>query len=318
MVKISILDAFRINPGDLSWAPVEKLGDVVFHDRTSPDQILDHVGDASIVMTNKVVLDSQIIHQLKNVKYIGILATGTNVVDIEAAHEMGITVTNIPAYSTMSVAQMAITLLLTITGRVEHYTEEIRRGDWSRKPDFCYWNHDIRELADKRIGIVGFGHIGQAVAEIAKAFGMKPLIFTSKPAEQLPAGAEKAESLDALFAAADVISLHCPLAPDTYHLVSQQRLALMKPSAIIINTARGDLVDEQALADALNSRRIYAAGLDVLSQEPPRPDNPLLSARNCFLTPHIGWASREARERLIAIAASNLAAYLAGNPLNIV
>lgn len=316
MDKIVILDAFRINPGDLSWQPIEALGDVTLYDRTAPDEILQHVGDAPIVLTNKVVLHRTTIEKMPNVKYIGVLATGTNVVDLEAAHERGITVTNIPAYSTMSVAQMAITLLLTITGRVEHYTEEIRQGEWSVKPDFCYWNHDITELDDKQIGIIGFGHIGQAVARIAMALGMKPMIFTSKEASALPAGMSKAESLDALFASSDVISLHCPLAPDTYHLVNASRLALMKPTAIIINTARGALIDEQALANALNNKQIYAAGLDVMETEPPRTDDPLLSARNCFMTPHIGWASREARQRLIATAAANLAAYLSGNPIN--
>lgn len=316
MKKIVILDAFRINPGDISWEPIEKLGDVTLYDRTSPDEILDHIGDASIVLTNKAVIDRTTIQRLNGVKYIGVLATGTNVVDLEAAHHKGIVVTNIPAYSTMSVAQAAISLLLAITGRVEHYTEEIRRGEWSVKPDFCYWNHDITELDGKTIGIVGFGNIGQAVARIAIALGMKPIVSTSRPAEELPEGMTKADNLEQLFATSDVVTLHCPLADDTFHLVNAGRLALMKKSAIIINTARGALIDEDALADALNSRRIYAAGLDVLTQEPPLPSNPLLTARNCFITPHIGWASREARTRLIEIAASNIADFLKGNPTN--
>lgn len=316
--KIVVLDAFRINPGDLSWDALINLGKVTLFDRTSPTEIVDHIGDATIVLTNKAVIDRAAIEQLKSVKYIGILATGTNVVDVKAAQDKGIIVTNVPAYSTMSVAQAAISLLLAITGRVEHYTEEIRHGEWSIKPDFCYWNHDITELDGKTIGIVGFGHIGQAVARIAASLGMKPLIFTSRPADQLPAGMRKAESLNLIFTESDVISLHCPLADDTFHLVNSERLALMKKTAIIINTARGALIDEQALADALNSRRIYAAGLDVLEQEPPQPTNPLLTARNCFLTPHIGWASREARYRLIAIAVANVANFLAGHPTNIV
>lgn len=310
MAKIVVLDAFRINPGDISWRPIEALGDVKLWDRTAPDEILTHIGDAQYVLTNKVVLNSHTISRLTHVKYIGILATGTNVVDLDAASQMGITVRNVPAYSTMSVAQMAITLLLTITGRVEHYTDEIRQGQWSIKPDFCYWNHDIMELDGKQIGIVGFGNIGHTVGRIAMALGMRPLIFTSKPAESLPQGMFKAQDLDQLFSEADVVSLHCPLADDTYHLVDARRLSLMKPSAIIINTARGQLIDETALANALNSKQIYAAGLDVLAQEPPQMDNPLLSARNCFITPHIGWASREARQRLIDIAAANLSEYM--------
>lgn len=304
--KIVILDGFRINPGDLSWKPFEELGDVTIYDRTAPDEVLEHVGDANIVLTNKAVLTAEDIAKFPNVKYIGILATGMNVVDVKAAEARGITVTNVAAYSTMSVAQMAITLLLTITGRVEHYTEEIRHGEWSRKPDFCYWNHKLFELAGKKIGIIGFGNIGQEVAHIAMAMGMIPIISTSKAASALPQGMLKAESLEQLFSDCDVISLHCPLAEDTYHLVNKERLALMKHDAILINTARGPLIDEDALAEALNSERIYAAGLDVLSTEPPTSDNPLLKARHCFITPHIGWATIEARKRLIDIAADNL------------
>lgn len=318
MPEIAVLDAFRINPGDISWAPIEALGDVTLYDRTKPDEILSNVGDATIVLTNKCVLNKDTIARLDRVKYIGIMATGTNVVDLDAAHQRGITVTHVPSYSTMSVAQQAITLLLTITGRVEHYTDEIRRGEWARKPDFCYWNHEIIELSGKTIGIVGFGHIGQAVANIAMSLGMKPLVLTSRPADSLPQGMTKAQSIDALFATSDVVSLHCPLAEDTYHMVNAERLGVMKKTAIIINTARGALVDDAALARALNSRAIYAAGLDVISQEPPKSDNPLLSARNCFITPHIGWASKEARTRLIATAASNLSNYLSGSPVNVV
>lgn len=310
---IVILDGFRINPGDLSWEPIERLGNVTIYDRTSPEQVVEHVGNADIVLTNKAVLTADDIARFPNVSYIGILATGMNVVDVEAARRRGITVTNIPAYSTMSVAQMAITLLLTITGRVEHYTAEIRQGEWSKKPDFCYWNHRLFELDGKKIGIVGFGHTGQAVAHIAQAMGMQPVVQTSKDASELPDGMVKAESLDSLFAECDVVSLHCPLTDDTFHLVDSRRLSLMKPEAILINTARGPLVDEQALADALREKRIYAAGLDVLSTEPPTPDNPLLSAPNCFITPHIAWATKEARTRLIEIAAQNLASYLKDN-----
>lgn len=316
--KIVILDGYRINPDDLSWEAIEACGNVTIHDRTAPEQMLAHIGDADIVLTNKAVIDAATIAASPQLRYIGILATGTNVVDVAAAKAHGITVTNIPAYSTDSVAQMAITLLLTITGQVERYTAEIRRGEWSSKPDFCYWNHPLIELAGRKIGIVGFGNIGRKVATIAMAFGMHPVISTSRDASQLPEGMTKAESLDALFADCEVVSLHCPLADDTYHLVDARRLAMMKPDAILINTARGPLIDEAALADALNEGHIYAAGLDVLEKEPPTADCPLLHAKNCYITPHIGWATRESRARLIAIAAQNLKAYLGGKPINLV
>lgn len=316
--KIVILDGYRINPDDLSWDAIKAIGDVKIYDRTSPEQILKHIGDADIVLTNKAIINAETISACPQLRYIGILATGTNVVDVDAAKQRGIIVTNIPAYSTDSVAQMAITLLLTITGQVERYTTEIRHGEWSSKPDFCYWNHPLIELAGQKIGIVGFGNIGQKVAHIAMAMGMHPVVNTSRDASTLPSGMEKAESIDALFATCDVVSLHCPLADDTYHLVDARRLAMMKPNAIIINTARGPLIDETALADALNQGRIYAAGLDVLEQEPPLPDCPLLHAKNCYITPHIGWATRQSRARLIAIAAQNLQAYISGKPINVV
>lgn len=317
-MNITVLDGFGLNPGDLSWEPIEKLGDLKIYDRTAPDQIVAHAQGAEILLTNKVVLGAKEIDALPELKYIGVLATGFNVVDIEAAARRGIIVTNIPSYSTMSVAQMAITLLLTITGRVEHYTEEIRQGDWTRKPDFCYWNHHLFELAGKKIGIVGFGHIGQATARIAQSMGMEPVIFTSKDQSSLPQGMVKAESLDALFAACDVVSLHCPLNDETRCMVDTRRLNLMKRNAILINTARGQLIDPDALALALNDETIYAAGLDVMWTEPPAHDNPLLTARNCFMTPHIGWATLEARRRLVQITADNIKAYLDGKPINVV
>lgn len=318
MHKLVILDAFRTNPGDLSWKPLEELAEVRLFDRTAPGEVVKNVGDADMVLTNKTVITADDIARLPNVKYIGIMATGTNVVDVKAAVAHGITVTNIPSYSTMSVAQTAIAHLLNITTRVEHYTDEIRKGEWSVKPDFCYWNHRLFELADKRMGIVGFGHIGQAVARIAQALGMQPVIFTSKSADELPDGMTKAKDLDSLFAECDVVSLHCPLAPDTYHLVDERRLALMKPDAILINTARGPLIDERAIAQALKDGKLYAAGLDVMEKEPPAADNPLLSAPNCFITPHIGWATLEARIRLIDITVENVKAYLDGHPINTV
>ncbi|MDE6137317.1 MAG: D-2-hydroxyacid dehydrogenase, partial [Muribaculaceae bacterium] len=253
---------------------------------------------------------------LPGLKYVGVLATGYNVVDIDTARELGIVVANIPAYSTASVAQMVFAHLLAITNRVEHYTADNHAGRWTACPDFCYWDESVVELAGKTFGIVGFGNIGSAVARIALAFGMRVLAFTSKPAEELPEGVEKAADMRELFSCSDVLSLHCPLTADTRHLVCADTLALMKPSAILINTGRGPLVDEAALAEALNAGRLRAAGVDVLSSEPPAADNPLLSARNCYITPHIAWASTEARRRLMSITASNLRAFLAGSPVN--
>lgn len=317
-MKITVLDGFSTNPGDLSWDALEKLGELTVYDRTAPAQVVERSRGSDVLLTNKTVITVADIAALPEVKYIGILATGFNVVDIDAARAAGITVTNIPAYSTMSVMQMVFAHLLTITNRVEHYTAEIRRGKWSASPDFCYMDFTHHELAGKRMGIVGYGHIGSAVAAVALALGMITYIYTSKPADALPQGMEKAPSLDALFSESDVVSLHCPLNDETRNLVNRERLAMMKPSAILINTSRGLLVDEDALAEALNAGTIYAAGLDVMPQEPPRADSPLLTARNCFITPHMAWGTFEARKRLIQIAADNLRAYLAGHPVNVV
>lgn len=317
-MKITVLDGFSTNPGDLSWDALEKLGELTVYDRTAPAQVVERSRGSDLLLTNKTVITAADIAALPEVKYIGILATGFNVVDIDAARAAGITVTNIPAYSTMSVMQMVYAHLLTITNRVEHYTAEIRRGKWSASPDFCYMDFTHHELAGKRMGIVGYGHIGSAVAAVALALGMVPYIYTSKPADALPQGMEKAPSLDAVFSDSDVVSLHCPLNEETRNLVNRERLSLMKPTAILINTSRGLLVDEDALAEALNAGTIYAAGLDVMPQEPPRADSPLLTARNCFITPHMAWGTFEARKRLIQIAADNLRAYLAGHPVNVV
>lgn len=314
-MKIIVLDGYGMNPGDLSWKGLESLGEVTIYDRTAPDEVLSRAADADVLLTNKVVVDGATLRSLPRLKYVGVLATGYNVVDVATAKELGIIVTNIPAYSTDSVAQMAFAHLLAITNRVEHYTTENRRGRWSSNPDFCYWDTPLSELAGKTIGIVGLGNTGFATARIALAFGMKVNAFTSKPAESLPKGITKA-SLDEIFSASDVVSLHCPLTDSTHHLVNADRLARMKPSAILINTGRGPLVDEQALADALNAGTILAAGVDVLSAEPPKADNPLLSARNCFITPHIAWATKEARARLMNIAVDNLKHFLSGTPVN--
>jgi len=304
-----------MNPGDLSWKGLESLGDVTVYDRTEPELVMARAAGADALLTNKTVLDSTTLHALPALKYVGVLATGYNVVDVDAAREAGIIVTNIPAYSTASVAQMVFAHLLAAVNNVEHYTIANRSGRWSASPDFCYWDTALTELAGKTFGVVGFGNIGSAVARIALAFGMKVLAFTSKEAVGLPDGVEKA-TLDDLFGRSDVVSLHCPLTDTTRHMVNADRLKLMKPSAILINTGRGPLVDEQALADALNTGALRAAGVDVLSCEPPRADNPLLSARNCFVTPHLGWATKEARTRLMDIAVDNLRSFIAGHPKN--
>ncbi len=315
-MKIVVLDGYAANPGDLSWSEVEAMGVCVVYDRTSPAELMERAKDAEVLLTNKTVLDAAAIHALPALRYIGVLATGYNIVDIDAARQRGIVVTNIPAYSTDSVAQMVFAHLLNISLRVEHHAEAVRQGRWAACKDFCFWDTPLVELSGKIMGIVGLGHTGMRTARIAQAFGMKVEAWTSKSSLQLPPDIRKAESLEQLFAQADVLSLHCPLTKDTQGLVNARRLSLMKPTAILVNTSRGPVVDEQALADALNAGRIYAAGLDVLSSEPPRADNPLLRARNCFITPHIAWASTEARQRLMRIAVDNLHAWLDGKPVN--
>ena len=314
-MKIVVLDGYGMNPGDMSWKPLEELGDVTVYDRTPADKVLERSVGAEALLTNKTVLSGEILRKLPKLKYVGVLATGYNVVDIEAARELGIVVTNIPAYSTDSVAQMVFAHLLAIVVRVEYYATENRAGRWSKSADFCYWDMPLNELAGKTFGIIGLGNIGRSVARIARAFGMKVKAFTSKHPDELPEGIAKAD-LDELFTTSDVVSLHCPLTEGTYHLVNAERLAQMKKSAILINTGRGPLVDEAALASALNNGDIYAAGVDVLSTEPPAADNPLLTARNCFITPHLGWATKEARERLLHIAVDNLRSFIQGNVRN--
>lgn len=314
-MKIVILDGFTANPGDLSWAELEALGQVTVYERTLPSETVARAAEADMVLTNKVVVSKEVMDQLPHLKYIGVLATGYNVVDIEAAHQRGITVTNVPAYSTESVAQMVFAHLLTVTNRTEHYAQENRQGRWSRNADFCYWDFSHMELAGKTFGIVGLGNIGRRVAEIALAFGMKVKAVSSKTT--LPAGIEKV-SLEALLATADVLSLHCPLTDSTRHLINADTLAKMKSSAILINTGRGPLVDDQAVADALADGRLAAFCADVLTQEPPLADNPLLKQPNAFITPHIAWASKEARVRLIQVATSNVRAFLSGTPQNVV
>ena len=316
-MKIVILDSYSANPGDLSWQALENLGQLTAYDRTKPSETVARAAEADIVLTNKVVISKEVIAQLPQLKYIGVLATGYNVVDVEAAHARGIVVTNVPAYSTESVAQMVFAHLLTVTNRTEHYAIQNRSGRWTANPDFCYWDFPHQELAGKTFGIVGLGHIGQRVAQIAQAFAMKVKALTSKAPETLPAGIEKA-TIEELLATSDVLSLHCPLTDSTRHMINADALQQMKPSAILINTGRGPLIDDQAVADALAEGRLAAFCADVLTEEPPKADNPLLGQPNAFITPHIAWASTEARIRLLRVATDNVQAFLNGAPVNMV
>lgn len=314
-MRIVVLDGYGLNPGDLSWDAMKELGDLTVYDRTSPCELLQRAAEADVLITNKTVITKDDLQKLPSVKYIGVLATGYNIVDIEAAKEKGIVVTNIPAYSTKSVAQMVFAHILNITQRVGHYAHANKNGRWDQNPDFCYWDTNLIELDGKSIGIIGLGNTGYATSQIALSFGMKVYAYTSKHQFQLPVGIHKLE-LDELFKTCDIISLHCPLTPSTKEIVNKERLALMKPTAIIINTGRGPLINEQDLADALNEGKIAAAGVDVLSTEPPKADNPLLKAKNCFITPHIAWATKEARVRLMDIAVNNLKSFKQGKVIN--
>lgn len=316
-MKIVILDGYTANPGDLSWGSLKEMGEVTVYERTRREEIAGRAADADIVLTNKVVMDREMMALLPRLKYIGVLATGYNVVDIEAARERDIIVTNVPAYSTESVAQTVFAHLLTVTNRTEHYAQQNRQGRWAENRDFCYWDTELTELAGKTMGIVGLGHIGRRVAEIALAFGMQVKAITSKKAEELPAGIQKAE-LQSLLASADVVSLHCPLTEGTRHLIHRETLRLMKPSAILINTGRGPLVDDEAVAEALNEGRLRAYCADVVTEEPPKADHPLLHAPNAFITPHIAWATVEARKRLLQTAIGNVEAFVNGHPVNVV
>lgn len=314
-MKIVVLDAYTLNPGERRWEELEELGEVVVHDRTAQLDVVRRAKDAEVVLTNKTILDGFILNLLPKLKYIGVLATGYNVVDLDVARQRGIVVTNIPAYSTQSVAQMAIAHLLNITQRVAHYAHEVHNGVWSAQPDFCYWNTPLIELAGKKIGIVGFGNTSQATAQIAEALGMEVWVYTSKPKKSLPKKYQKV-TLNELFSACDVVSLHCPLTAENKEMVNSFRLSLMKQGAILINTSRGGLIDEKALEQALLSGKLLGAGLDVLSSEPVPNGNPLLKLKNCFITPHIAWATRESRMRLMNQAVENLKAWMEGRTIN--
>jgi glycerate dehydrogenase len=315
-LRIVVLDGYTANPGDLDWDAFAQLGDLEVHDRTPPSEIVSRAKDAEVVLTNKALLDSPTIVTLSKLRYIGVLATGFNVVDLDAARARGIPVCNVPEYSTANVAQAVFALLLELTNRTGHHSETVRAGKWSKSIDWCYWDFPLVELAGRTLGIIGYGRIGSAVARIAASFGMRVLAYRRSP---LPAGEPAiGASVDTIFREADVVTLHCPLTPETRHLVNAERLGQMKPGAYLINTARGPLVDETALATALNDGNLAGAGLDVLTTEPPAADNPLLTAKNCLITPHIAWATREARRRLLSAAAENLRSWMDGKPQNVV
>lgn len=316
-MNIVVLDGYGLNPGDLSWDSIKALGNLTVYDRTGDQEIVQRALDADIILTNKTILTAGTLQSLPKLKFIGILSTGYNVVDIEAAKTKGIIVCNIPTYSTDSVAQMTFAHLLNITNQVGHYAESNRRGRWNASLDFCYWDSPIMELAGKKFGIVGMGHIGSAVARIALAFGMEVYAHTARPADTMDQRIHKV-SLEDLFRECDVISLHCPLTPETRKIINSESLALMKPSAILLNTGRGHLVNEQDLANALNEGTIAAYGADVLCVEPALANNPLLTAKNTYLTPHIAWASTEARKRLMEICTENIKAFLNGTPQNVI
>ncbi len=315
--NIVILDGFTVNPGDLSWDAFKEMGNLIVYDRTAPGEVVERAADADIVLTNKVVLDRTVIESLPRLKYIGVLATGYNVVDLQAAASRGVVVTNIPAYSSDSVAQMTFAHILNITNRVEHYAQLNANGRWTVNPDFCYWDTPLTELSGKVLGIVGLGNIGSKVARIARDFGMDVFALTSKDPASLPEGIQKT-TLDGLLAVSDVITLHCPLNDNTKQLICAETIAKMKQGAIVINTGRGPLVNENDVAEALCSGQLGGYGADVLFSEPPTPDNPLLQAPNAYITPHIAWATTEARIRLVEAAAKIVKAFLGGAPINVV
>ena len=316
-MKIVVLDGYTINHGDVSWKELQHVGDLNIYDRTAKNQIIERIADADAILTNKVAIDAEIIKQSKKIKYIGVMATGYNVVDIDAAKNKGIIVTNVPAYSTESVAQMVFAHILNITNTVEHYAILNRNGKWSKSLDFCYYDRKQIQLSGSTIGIIGLGNIGMRVAQIASAFGMRVIANTSKPQKKLPSYIWKC-SISQLFSESDFITLHCPLTKETHHIISHPTIEQMKSSAIIINTGRGALVNEIDMANALQNGRIFAYCADVLEQEPPSEDNPLLKCDNSYITPHIAWATPQSRQKLINVLAQNLVAFNNGKPINVV
>jgi len=311
-MKIVVLDGYAANPGDLSWKAFEQLGELIVYDRTAPEDVAARLEGAAMAFTNKTVLTRELMAGAKDLKYVGVLATGYNVVDVAAARELGITVCNIPAYSTDSVAQMVFALLLEICQHVGDHSRAVHAGRWTASKDFCFWDSPLIELAGKTMGIVGYGRIGKKVAEIARCFGMKVVAWTRTPRDP------ECVSLDELLKMSDVISLHCPLFPETQNLINRESIAKMKDGVILINTSRGPVINDQDLAEALKSGKVYAAACDVASVEPIPADNPLLGLENMIFTPHIAWATHEARARLMDIAVENAKAFLAGAPVNVV
>lgn len=316
-MKIVILDGYTENPGDLSWGELEALGELTVYDRTPAEKIAERIGDADAVYTNKTPISRETLEKCPHVKFIGVLATGYNIVDVGAAKERGIPVCNIPTYGTDAVGQFAIALLLEICHHIGHHNKAVHEGRWEHNDDWCFWDYPLIELAGKTMGIIGFGRIGQATGRIAKALGMKVIAYDSYPNESGKALAEYVD-LETVLKTSDVIALHCPLFPETEGIISRENIAKMKDGVIILNNSRGPLIVEQDLADALNSGKVYAAGLDVVSTEPIKGDNPLLGAKNCIITPHISWAPKESRQRIMDCAAENVKAYLSGNPVNVV
>lgn len=322
-MKIVVLDGYTLNPGDITWDGLEKLGDLTVYDRTSYDRnrddlIIERVGDAEAVFTNKTPLSRDALNRMPNLKFIGVLATGYNIVDIKAAKDFGIIVSNIPTYGTDAVGQMAMALLLEMCHHVWAHSEAVKNGDWTNNPDWCFWNYPLIELAGKTAGILGYGRIGQTTARIAQAFGMSVLAYDQFPNKALENAAMRYVELDELLVKSDVIFLHCPLFENTKGIINKDTIARMKDGVMIINNSRGPLVAEQDLADALNSGKVAGAALDVVSTEPIEMNNPLLKAKNCIITPHISWAPKESRQRLMDIAVDNLKNFLEGNPVNVI
>jgi glycerate dehydrogenase len=317
-MKIVVLDGFTLNPGDISWDGLKKLGDLTVYDRSVEGLIVERAGDAEAIFTNKTPISKENLDRMPKLKFIGVLATGYNVVDIEAAKDKGIVVTNIPAYGTASVAQMAMALLLELCHHVGMHNESVHNGEWTNNVDWCYWKYPLIELSSKKIGIIGYGRIGQATGRISQALGMTVLAHGGVRNKSLECATMKYVDLDTLFGASDVVSLHCPLVESTKGIISRESIGKMKDGVLIINNSRGPLIVEQDLADALNSGKVAGAAVDVVSIEPIRADNPLLKAKNCIITPHISWAPKEARQRLMDIATNNLAKFIEGNPINVV
>jgi len=317
-MKIVVLDGYTENPGDLSWEAMKQLGELTVYDRTAPEQIISRIGEAEAVIINKTPLSRETLEACPHIRYIGVLATGYNVVDVAAASEKGIAVTNIPTYGTAAVAQFAIALLLEITSRVGHHARAVREGRWEHSRDWCFWDYPLIELAGKTMGIIGFGRIGRTTAGIAQALGMKVLACDNFHDLSLETDTCRYASRQDVLALSDVIVLHCPLLPETQGMICRESIARMKDGVILINNARGPLIVEDDLAEALNSGKVAGAGLDVVSTEPIRSDNPLLRAKNCYITPHISWAPRESRQRLMDIAVGNLRAFAEGTPVNVI